>query len=118
MSKSRNYPRREKRKDRITGPLMFDARGNLVPRDESPVEMWLCLHRESDTGKAWLVSADGRFQSAVWVPKVYCAIGDPCGGLQAWHHTHLKRDPVHMCTLPAFIAMEKGLIPKQRAKAA
>ena len=118
MSKSKNLPRRAPRKQGITGPLMFDARGKLIPRDDSPVELWLCVHRESDTGKAWLVSIDGRYQSGVWVPKALIDIGEACGGLQAWHHSYLKRDPVHMCMMPAFLAMEKGLVPKPGARAA
>jgi hypothetical protein len=119
MAKTKNRPGREPRKSRsITGPLMLDARGELIPRDDSPAEVWLCIHRESDTGKAWLVSIDGRYASGVWVPKSMITIGEPCGGFQVWQATRLVRNAVHLCMLPAYMAMEKGLIPKANAKVA
>lgn len=118
MAKSKNRPRREPRKPAIGGPLMFDARGNLIPRDDSPTELWLCVHRESDAGKAWLVSTDGRYASGVWVPKSMLTIGEPCGGFQVWQATRMVRNAVHLCMLPTYMAMEKGLIPKANARAA
>lgn len=118
MAKSKNRPRREPRKAAIGGPLMLDARGNLVKRDDTPAELWLCVHRESDSGKAWLVSTDGRYASGVWVPKSMLTIGEPCGGFQVWQATRLVRNAVHLCMLPAYMAMEKGLIPKANARAA
>lgn len=119
MAKTKNRPGREPRKSRsITGPLMLDARGELIPRDDSPVEIWLCIHRESDSGKAWLVSTNGRFDAAVWLPKGWITIGEPCGAIMVWHKTHMRRTLVHWCMLPTYVAMEKGLIPKANAKVA
>lgn len=100
--------------------LMFDANGRAVPRDDRDVEIWLCLHGETPSGKAWIFSTTSHEVQSVCVPKKICEIGDSCGGFDRWSAggTFKKTVPVHRVSMPAFMAMEKGLIPKQGARAA
>ena len=86
---------------------MIDTDNGLVPRDDSPAELWLCIHRESDTGKR-LVSIDGRYASGVGAWKSVLTIGEPCGGLQVWQAQRMVRNAIHYCMLPAYMAMERA----------
>lgn len=123
-----HFANREQRKPKQKGKrmgskystMMFDANGRVVPRDDSEVEIWLCLHGETPSGKAWVFSTTSHEVQSVCVPKKICEIRDTCGGFDRWSAggTYKKTVPVHRVAMPAFMAMEKGLIPRQGARAA
>lgn len=97
---------------------MLDAQGRVVPRDDSVVEMWLALHGESRTGKAWCFSTNGERAQAIYMPKAMCTVGGPNGGFERWDHNCQRvLIPVVEVAMPAFMAMEKGLIAKPGARA-
>lgn len=89
---------------------MLDPQGRLVPRDMSEVEVWLAVHGESRSGRAWLVSRTGHKRDAMWLPKKLCDIREPNGGFQRMDHNCQRvLIPIHCVSMPKFKAVEKGL---------
>lgn len=84
--------------------------GAVIERDRSEHEQWLCVHGESKSGKAWLVSVAPDDGVAVYVPKALLDLGEPCGGFQRMD-ARCQRVLIaaRWCSGPGFIFDEKGL---------
>ena len=121
---SRRYAKREPRKPTLTEVRMqrrqpryqSDPAANAGEKDWTPVEMWLCLHGESASGKAWVVSTNAVVGDAVYCPKALLDFSDPCGGFERWNaHCQKVMVSVHYAELPTLLAREKGFIGQRAA---
>lgn len=99
-----------KAKGRRMPRYMFDAEKRVVPFDDSEVEVWLFVHGQTPSGKAWIFSTSGEARHAVYFPAALCDVGEPNGGVERWN---ARRErvlvPVCMVSMPRFKAIEKGL---------
>lgn len=75
------------------------------------IEIVLAFHRESPRGLAWLVSIDGDERRAVWIPKALSECLEACGELERMDERCQRlRIGRWLVSMPAFLALEKGLI--------
>lgn len=95
----------------------FDPRGRLIDKDTGEHEAWLALHPIGDgyesRGGALLLSRNGERAAAVFVPKVWLDLGEPCGAIISTNFGKapptMERAIVYPVSGPGFIFDEKGL---------